>query len=58
MQEKGIDIKEYLLFKKAKSNKYADTDNSGGVSNAEKIKAINNMDISPKAKQYFKTQHK
>ena len=58
MQQKGIDIKEYLLFKMAKSNKYADSDNSGGVSNAEKSKAINNMDVSSKAKQFFNFQYK
>ena len=41
----GIDVAEYLLCKKAMSEKYADTDNSGGVSKKEKREALDNVDI-------------
>ena len=41
----GIDIAEYLLCEKAMSQKYADTDNSGDVSEKEKREALDNVDI-------------
>ena len=50
MKSLGIDTHEYLLYKIATSTAYADTDNSGGVSNAEKRAAIKGMDISNKSK--------
>ena len=50
MKSIGIDVSEYILFKIATSKQYADTDNSGGVSKSEKIKAINKMDLSSKDK--------
>ena len=50
MQSLGIDTHEYLLYKMATSATYADTDNSGGVSNAEKRAAIKEMDIDNKSK--------
>ena len=57
MKSKGIDIGEYLLYKIATSKKYADKDNSGGVSKAEKNQAIREMDIDEKIKNYFLYQH-
>lgn len=58
MKSVGIDVSEYLLYKIATSKKYADTDNSGGVSNAEKKAAVREMDIDQKIKNYFLNQHK
>ena len=53
MKSIGIDIAEYLLFKTATSEKYADTDGSGGVSNREKQDAAKKLDIDAKAKQWL-----
>lgn len=53
MKSIGIDIAEYLLFKTAISEKYADTDGSGGVSNREKQDAAKKLDIDTKAKQWL-----
>ncbi len=58
MKSVGIDVSEYLLFKIATSKKNADTDNSGGVSKAEKTAAVREMDIDQKIKNYFLNQHK
>ncbi|MBO5211096.1 MAG: hypothetical protein J6B80_04115 [Clostridia bacterium] len=53
MKTIGINIKEYYLFKMAMSEKYADTDGSGGVSNKEKRDAAKKLDIDAKAKQWL-----
>ena len=53
MKSIGIDVKTYLLYKIATSKKYADTNNSGGVSKSEKITAVNNMDLDNNAKSFF-----
>lgn len=58
MKSIGIDVGEYLLYKIATSEKYADVDNSGGVSKTEKISTIKEMDIDEKIKNYFINQHK
>ena len=58
MRDSGVDIKEYMLFKMATSKKYADTDNSGGVTKKEKNKVVSEMHIDNKAKNYFLNQHK
>ena len=58
MQSVGVDIHEYLLFKKATSNSYADTDESGNVDKSEKKKAINNIDIDSKSKNFFSSEYK
>ena len=58
MKSIGVDVSEYLLYKIAKSKKYADTDKSGGVSEAERKKAVKEMDIDEKIKNYFINQHK
>lgn len=54
LQSKGIDLHEYLLYKMATSEKYADKDNSGGVSNAEKKKAVENMDVDEKTRRQIR----
>lgn len=46
----GVDVAEYLLYKKATSVKYADTDGSGYVSKKEKREALENMDIDINSK--------
>jgi len=53
MKSIGIDIKEYYLFKMAMSEKYADTDSSGGVSSKEKQEAAKKLDMDAKAKQWL-----
>ena len=50
----GIDIHKYLLYKKATTEKYADTDNSGGVSKSEKREALNKMDIDDKTRRQIR----
>lgn len=47
----GIDIHEWALAELAKGKKYADTDESGGVSKAEKQQAVKDLDVSKKTKQ-------
>lgn len=54
MKSIGIDIHEYVLYKIATSEKNADTDESGGVSNRERNTAIDRLDVSRKAKTEFK----
>ena len=58
MKSIGIDVGEYLLYKIATSKKYADKDNSGGVTKEEKKKAVNKMDLDNKTKNYFTDKHK
>ncbi len=53
MKSIGIDIKEYYLFKMAMSEKYTDTDSSGGVSSKEKQEAAEKLDMDAKAKQWL-----
>ena len=55
LQSKGIDLHEYLLYKMATSEKYADEDDSGGVSKAEKKKAVDNMDVDEKTRQQIRS---
>ena len=50
----GIDIHKYLLYKKATAEKYADTDNSGGVSKYEKKEALDKMDIDDKTRRQIR----
>ncbi|MBQ8204176.1 MAG: hypothetical protein IJZ75_07875, partial [Clostridia bacterium] len=50
MKSVGIDVHEYMLYKMATNKAYADTDGSGGVSNAEKRKAISKIDVDDKTK--------
>ena len=47
----GIDIHSWALAELAKSRKYADTDDSGTVSKAEKQKAIEGLSVDKKTKQ-------
>ncbi len=54
LQSKGIDLHEYLLYKMATSEKYADEDDSGGVSKAEKKKAVDNMDVDEKTRKQIR----
>lgn len=54
LQSKGIDLHEYLLYKMATSKKYADKDDSGGVSKAEKKKAVENMDVDEKTRRQIR----
>ena len=58
MKSIGIDVNEYLLYKIATSKKYADTNNSGGVSKSEKTAAINKMDLDENAKRFFNGSYK
>lgn len=58
MKSIGVDVGNYLLYKIATSKKYADTDNSGGVTKKEKQAAVREMDIDQKIKNYFLNQHK
>ena len=58
MKSIGVDVGDYLLYKIATSKKYADTDNSGGVTKKEKQDAVREMDIDQKIKNYFLNQHK
>ena len=58
MKSIGIDVGEYLLYKIATSKKYADKDNSGGVTKEEKKKAVSKMDLDDKTKKYFADKHK
>lgn len=58
MKSQGIDIHEYLLYKISVSKKYADTDNSGGVSKKEKQEAVIKMDSQEKTKNYFLRNYK
>lgn len=55
LQSKGIDLHEYLLYKMATSEKYADEDDSSGVSKAEKKKAVDNMDVDEKTRQQIRS---
>ena len=55
LQSKGIDLHEYLLYKMAISKKYADEDDSGGVSKVEKKKALKNMDVDEKTRQQIRS---
>ena len=50
----GIDLKAYALFMMAKKEDYADSDGSGGVSKAEKIKAADSIDTDSKTKNAIK----
>ncbi len=50
MKSVGIDVHEYMLYKMATNKAHADTDGSGGVSNAEKRKAISKIDVDDKTK--------
>lgn len=50
----GIDLSAYAMAQIAVSKNNADLDGSGGVSNAEKRKAINNMDVDDKTKTALK----
>lgn len=54
LQSIGIDLHKYLLYKISTSAKYADTDNSGGVSKAEKEEALDKMDIDDKTRQQIR----
>lgn len=54
LQSKGIDLHEYLLYKMATSKKYADNDDSGGVSKSEKKKAVENMDVDEKTRRQIR----
>lgn len=58
MKSIGIDVKTYLLYKIATSKKYADTNNSGGVSESEKRTAVNSMDLDNDAKSFFNYRYK
>lgn len=58
MKSIGIDVGEYLLYEIAKSKKYADTDQSDGVTEAEIKAAVKKMDLSDKTQNYFLNQHK
>lgn len=58
MKSLGIDVGEYLLYKIATSEKYADTNKSGGVNTDEKEAAIDNLDLDSDTKDYFKKKHK
>ncbi len=58
MKSQGVDVHEYLLYKKATSQKYADKDKSGGVNKSEKQEAIKRMDLSDDVKDYFLKYHK
>lgn len=54
LQSIGIDLHKYLLYKMSVTEKYADTDNSGGVSKTEKKEALNNMDIDEKTRRQIR----
>lgn len=54
LQSIGIDLHKYLLYKMSVTEKYADTDNSGGVSKTEKKEALNNMDIDKKTQRQIR----
>lgn len=54
LQSIGIDLHKYLLYKMSVTEKYADTDNSGGVSKAEKKETLNNMDIDEKTRRQIR----
>lgn len=54
LQSIGIDLHKYLLYKMSVTEKYADTNNSGGVSKTEKKEALNNMDIDEKTRRQIR----
>lgn len=54
LQSIGIDLHKYLLYKMSVTEKYADTDNSCGVSKTEKKEALNNMDIDEKTRRQIR----
>lgn len=54
MKSVGIDLHEYLMYKMATSKKYADKDNSGGISKAEKRAVVNDIDLDSKTKSAIK----
>ncbi len=50
LKKVGIDLHEYILAKTAMKKAYADSDDSGGVSKAEKRAAVKDMDFDTRTK--------
>lgn len=58
MKSIGIDVNEYLLYKIAVSEKYADKDGDECVSKNERKEAIRDSDLDSNAKEYFEKDYK